>query len=241
MRKLSDSQTKMSVKDELQQYLSWVERETQRSLRKIHRALDRSGLNFDKEFVDRFVRFTTNRICGAYDNIEVDATLQVHNNDAKEQKKRGNSESDDGMRKRVRSKSPLTGGCAGNSTGATESLNGIRGEKVQKTNKQNRSESEASLSDTMLINWYCADQNGKQTSTPMRSPLVHGSMENGDGITKQDANSGDGTASNADGIDQIDESIAKKLLEYKNRIDSEYEQNRSMDSGISSNGMSAFA
>ena len=232
-----DSLTKMGVKDELQQYLSWVEWETKKSLRKIRAALERSGSNFDKKFVDRFIRFTMNRICEAFDNIEVDATLHVQSNDQPERKKRGYTESDDGMgmRKRVRSKSPLIGSCSGNSIRATGSTNGIRGEEAQKANEQKHNESETSLSDTLLINLYCADQNEAQTSTPRKSTpnSVHGSIENGKGIVKQDG-------CNGDGIEQIDESIAKKSVEYENRIDHEHDQNRSMDSGINSNGTSAF-
>ncbi|XP_031635250.1 uncharacterized protein LOC116348464 [Contarinia nasturtii] len=63
----------MSLKDELDEYLYCLERETQAALPRIERELERSGLVLNGEFIDRFHRFTINRIMETYDNFEIGA------------------------------------------------------------------------------------------------------------------------------------------------------------------------
>ncbi|XP_055310911.1 uncharacterized protein LOC129573825 [Sitodiplosis mosellana] len=220
----------MSVTDELQQYLSHVERATHASLRRIQRALEQSGLNFDKEFVHRFQRFATNRIYEAYDSFEVDATLRVQSNGPQERMKRGYNESEDDIekRKKARSKSPSRASSSSDFMGVAGSSNG-NGTRTGQKHVGTESDVSSFDNNDLAMNWRCMERNEMYTSTPRsKSHSMHGSMENSDGMARI-----------INGYEQSDKTTANELSVYQNQCD-ELDQNRSVDSGVNSNGNPAF-
>lgn len=90
----------MSLKKEMDQYLSRLDRETQKTLPRIERAMEQSGLVFDHEISDRLKRFAINRITETYDNFEIGnmfSTESSRDNGLRKSKKRDyGSESDYG-------------------------------------------------------------------------------------------------------------------------------------------------